>query len=285
MKKFLLFAVFILTLAVLAACGSGEKTTGDAAGEQNGVKKIKVAYAIGGKPMTYQDENGEAQGYDVDVMRLVDEKLEDYEFEFIGTTDDDLLIGVEQGKYDVGIKNVFYTDERAKKYIFPKEFLGLSSTGLLLKKENAHIKDLSDFAAAGLELAPIAANNAQYTIVAEYNEANPGNQVKLVAGDEFSVDVIQWVNEGRADGGIFIEGRYNKLVLDPEGPYHHLKDEVVYNEFTVIKTWPLFNKNQQELADAYDEVMKEIKQTDALKELSIKHYGRDLFEVLDKVTR
>lgn len=47
-------------------------------------------------------------------MRLVDEKLEDYEFEFIGTTDDDLLIGVEQGKYDVGIKNVWYTDERAK---------------------------------------------------------------------------------------------------------------------------------------------------------------------------
>lgn len=289
MKKILKFVVIsIVSLSILAACGGGESNSSSSESNvdtTNGVKKVKVAYAIGSKPITYQDENGEAQGYDVDVMRLVDEKLEDYEFEFIGTTDDDLLIGVEQGKYDVGIKNTFYTDERAQKYLFPEEFLGLSSTGLVLKKENEHIKDLSDFASAGMKLAPIAANNAQYTVVAEYNDANPDNPVNLVAGDEFSVDVVQWVNEGRADGAIAIEGLFTKQVLDPEGPYHNLKDEVVYNEFTVIKTWPLFNKEQQELADAYDEVMKEIKETDALRELSTKHYGRDLFEVLDSVTR
>lgn len=285
MKKLLKFASVGLALTILAACGGGEEASTDTTNGETGVKKVKVAYAITDKPMTYQDENGEAQGYDVDVMRIVDEKLEDYEFEFIGTTNDDLLIGVEQGKYDVGIKNVFYTDERAQKYIFPEEFLGLSSTGLVLKKENEHIKDLADFAAANMKLAPIAANNAQYTVVEEYNEANPDNPVNLIAGDEFIVDVVQWVNEGRADGGIYIEAQYNNLVLSPEGPYHNLKDEVVYNEFTVIKTWPLFNKNQQELADAYDEVMKEIKETDALRELSVKHYGKDLFEVLDSVTR
>lgn len=290
-NKLLKFAaVGLASISILAACGGNEEDT--TANNANGssqdsgeVKKVKVAYAIGTKPISYQDENGEAAGYDVDAMRLVDEKLEDYEFEFIGTTDDDLLIGVEQGKYDVGIKNVWYTDERAKKYIFPKEFLGLSSTGLALKKENENIKNLSDFAAANLELAPIAANNAQYTIVAEYNEANPDNQVKLVAGDEFNVDQVQWVNEGRADGAIYLEAQYNAQILDENGPYHNLINDVIYNEFIVIKTWPLFNKEQQEFADAYDKAMAEIKQTDELNKLMEKHYGRDLFEVLETVER
>lgn len=291
-NKLLKFAaVSFASISILAACGGNEEGTSTSEPADNNdaasgeVQKIKVAYAIGTKPITYQDENGEAQGYDVDAMRAVDEKLEDYEFEFVGTTDDDLLLGVEQGKYDVGIKNVWFTEERAQKYIFPKEFLGLSSVGLLLKKENENIKDLSDFASANLELAPIAANNAQYTIVDEYNKANPDNEVKLVAGDEFTVDQVQWVNEGRSDGAIYLEGQYNAQILAENGPYHGFIDDVVYNEFMVVKTWPLFNKKQQEFADAYDEAMAEIKQTQDLQELMKKHYGRDLFEVLEKVDR
>ncbi|MEI3614711.1 transporter substrate-binding domain-containing protein [Pseudogracilibacillus sp. SO30301A] len=291
MKKKKLSKLFILglaALAILSACGGNEISSASNDNENNNnenITKIKVAFAMGGKPITYVDDDGNPTGYDVDAMKLVDEKLEDYEFEFIPTSDEDLLIGVEQGKYDVGVKNTFFTEEREKKFIFPKEFLGLSSAGILLKKENEHIKDLSDFAEANMALAPIAASNAQYTVVEEYNEANPDNPVKLVAGDEFSVDVIQWVNEGRADGGISIEASFNAQVLNEDGPYHNLVDDVVYNEFAVIKTWPIFNKNQQEFADAYDEAMAEIQQSDALSELMLEHYGKDLFEVLDSVNR
>ncbi len=154
-----------------------EQTTED--GQE--VRTVKVAYDQASKPMTYIDENGNPTGYDVEVMKLVDELLPEYEFEYVGTTSDDLLIGVEQGKYHVGVKNAFWTEERIRKFIFPQEFLGLSSAGLVLKKENEHIKDLSDFATAGMTLAPIAANNAQYTVIAEYNEANPDNPVKLTS--------------------------------------------------------------------------------------------------------
>ena len=272
-------------LALLAGCGGDGETSDKAEQAKSGVRVVKVAYDQAGKPMTYIDENGNATGYDVEVMKLVDELLEDYEFEYVGTTSDDLLIGVEQGKYHVGVKNAFWTEERTEKYIFPEEFLGLSSAGLVVKKEIGQIKDLSDFAKAGYTLAPIAANNAQYTIIAEYNEKNPKNQVKLQAGEEFGVDVVQWVNEGRVDGGVMIEGSFNGKVLDENGPYHHLKDEVVYNEFAVIKTWPLFNKKEAEFAKAYDEAIKKIKETDKLQKLSIEYYGKDLFEVLDQVNR
>lgn len=269
-----------LTIAaslLLAACGDKEEAT---QGE-----KVKVAFELGSKPMTYVDEKGEPAGYDIDVMKLVDEKLEDYTFEYVGTTSDDLLIGVEQGKYQVGVKNAFFTEERAQKYIYPKQFIGLSSAGLVLNKQNEAIKTLEDFAKKQFKLAPIAANNAQYTIIAEYNVANPNNPVKLEAGEEFGVDVVQWVNEGRVDGGVIIEGKFNKQVTEADGPYHELKDTVVYNEFAVIKTWPLFNKKQQAFADAYDEAMQEIEASGELQKLSEKHYGRNLFEVLGRVER
>jgi L-cystine transport system substrate-binding protein len=283
MNKYIkLVAVGLVSITFLAACSSGEASTSS---EDGDVRKVKVAYDMASKPISWLDDNGNATGYDVEIMKLVDELLPEYEFEYVGTTSDDLLIGVEQGKFQVGVKNAFWTEERTEKFIFPKEFLGLSSAGLVLKKENEHIKSLEDFATAEYSLAPIAANNAQYTVIDEYNKANPNNPVKLDAGDAFTVDVIQWVNEGRVDGGVIIEGPFQKQVLDETGPYYNLKDEVVYNEFAVIKTWPLFNKKEQEFADAYDKAIKQLQEEKKTNELSTEFYGRDLFEVLDQVER
>ncbi len=273
---------------ILAGCGSASNSSTESGGSsdnQSDVRKVKVAYDQASKPMSWIDENGNPTGYDVEVMKMVDELLPEYAFEYVGTSSDDLLIGVEQGKYQVGVKNAFWTQERTEKFIYPKEFIGLSSAGLVLKKENENIKSLADFASAGFTLAPIAANNAQYTIIDEYNIANPNNKVKLKAGDEFSVDVVQWVNEGRVDGGVMIEGPFEKQVTADDGPYHHLKNDVVYNEFAVIKTWPLFNKKEQEFSDAYDEAVKQLKEEKKTNEFSVEFYGRDLFEVLDKVNR
>ncbi|MFZ0576326.1 amino acid ABC transporter substrate-binding protein, PAAT family [Psychrobacillus psychrotolerans] len=281
-KYFKLAAIGLASVTILAACSSGKAST---TSEDGDVRKVKVAYDMASKPISWLDDKGNATGYDVEVMKLVDELLPEYEFEYIGTTSDDLLIGVEQGKFQVGVKNAFWTEERTEKFIFPKDFLGLSSAGLVLKKENEHIKSLEDFASAGYSLAPIAANNAQYTVIDEYNKTNPDNPVKLDAGDAFTVDVVQWVNEGRVDGGVIIEGPFQKQVLDESGPYYNLKDEVVYNEFAVIKTWPLFNKKEQDFANAYDKAIKQLQEEKKTNELSKEFYGRDLFEVLDKVER
>lgn len=283
-KLFQIAAVGLASLAIIAGCSSGEASKNET---EDGVKvrTVKVAYDQASKPISYIDDKGNPTGYDVEVMKLVDELLPEYKFEYVGTTSDDLLIGVEQGKYQVGVKNAFFTQERTEKFIFPKEFLGLSSAGLVLRKEDEGIKTLADFASKGYSLAPIAANNAQYTIIDEYNKANPNNKVKLQAGDAFTVDVVQWVNEGRVDGGVMIEGPFKQQVLADDGAYHNLKDEVVYNEFAVIKTWPLFNKKEQEFADAYDKAIAQIKEQKKTSELSKEFYGRDLFEVLENVNR
>jgi L-cystine transport system substrate-binding protein len=287
-KKVMKAAAIGLSLMILLA-GCGTKSTSskvdEAQGNHSKVTTVKVAFDQSSKPISYLDDKGNPTGYDVEVMKEVDKLLPQYKFEYVGTTSDDLLLGVEQGKYQVGVKNAFWTKERTEKYIFPKEFLGLSSAGLVLKKKNKNIKTLSEFASAGFTLAPIAANNAQYTIIDEYNQSHPNNKIKLQAGDTFSVDVVQWVNEGRVDGGFMIEGPFKQQVVDQNGPYHNLVNDVVYNEFAVIKTWPLFNKKEQAFADAYDKAIKKLKEEKKTNKLSEKFYGRDLFKVLNTVNR
>ena len=286
-KFFKIAATGIALVTIIAGCGSSA-TTGaksDAGAAKKEVRKVKVAFDQGGKPIGYLDEKGNPTGYEIEVMKLVDKALPEYEFEYVPTSSEDLLVGVQQGKYQVGVKNAWFTEERTKSYIFPKEFLGLSGVGILLKKKNENIKDLSDFAKAKLSLAPIAASNAQYTIVDEYNQANQDNKVNLEAGDAFSVDVVQWVNEGRVDGGIYLGATYEKQVLAKEGPYHNLANDLVYNEFAVVKTWPLFNKKEQEFADAYDQAIKKIKEEKKTNKLMVKFYNTDLFKLLDTVKR
>ncbi len=109
----------------------------------------------------------------------MDELLPDYRFEFVPTTDDDLLIGVESGKYTLGIKGVWFTEERAKKYIFPKNKLAASIIGLAIRAENAgQITDMDSFAAFSGKLVPIPPQSAQYAVVTGYNDAHPGKRLR-----------------------------------------------------------------------------------------------------------
>ena len=62
-------------------------------------KEIKVAVAGGFYPITYADDNGEAQGYDVEVFKAVDELLPQYTFTYEITDKETMNVGVQSGTY------------------------------------------------------------------------------------------------------------------------------------------------------------------------------------------
>ena len=94
--------------------------------ESGGVKKIHVAHTNNYKPYDFINDNGDSDGYEVAVLKEIDKLLPEYEFEYTPTSDDDLLIGVLQGKYDVGTKGIWITEERRKKYVFPENPIAAS---------------------------------------------------------------------------------------------------------------------------------------------------------------
>lgn len=283
-RKSIVTALLGATVVSLVGCGKGEKGTGKSRVDENGSKIVKVAHSQAYIPYDYVNEDGESDGYEVQVLKAVDELLEDYKFEYVPTTDDDLLIGVESGKYGIGVKGAWYTEERSKKYKFPKNYLGASSIGISFRKENAaDIKDMESFSKFSGKLVPIAPQNAQYNIVEKYNEKNPDNQVELIAADSFGVaDAYQWVLEGRYDAYFDIKTSFQANVLSEDGVYHDYADDLEYVLYQAIPTYALFNIKDEELAAAYDKAFEQLEEKGTIKKLSEEYFGEDLFQYIEE---
>lgn len=266
---------FGLALSVVVAFTScGEK--------KSDVKKIRVAHTNYYKPYDFINDKGESDGFEVAVLKEVDKLLPQYEFEYTPTSDDDLLIGVLQGKYDVGTKGVWRTAEREKKYVFPKNPIGASIIGIVVRTETTdQIHDLPSFAKYSGKLVPIGAANAQYNVIDEYNKANPDAKIDLIAGDSFGAsDGYIWVNEGRYDGFVDIKLSFQNNVLVEGAPYANYKDKLSYIPYKGIPTWPLFNTKNQELADAYDEAIQKLIEDGTVSRLAIEYFGEDVSALL-----
>ncbi|MDO4523290.1 MAG: transporter substrate-binding domain-containing protein [Eubacteriales bacterium] len=274
MKKFV-----AKTAAIVSTIALGATVFGIGAFAED-VQKVVAAHTNYYVPYDFADENGESDGYEVAVLKAVDELLPQYEFEFVPTTDDDLLIGVESGKYDVGTKGVWWTQARSETYIFPKNYIGASIIGILTRAEDADkYTDLESFAADGGRLVPIAPQNAQYNIVTNFNTAHPDTPIELAAADQFQLsDAYQWVLEGRYDAYFEIKTSYENNVVNENGEYHELADKFAYAEYEGIPTWPLFNSENQELADAYDEAIEQLKADGTLEKLAKEYFGYSLFD-------
>lgn len=269
----------ITVIGLAAALVAGLTSCG---GDKSDVTKIQVAHTNYYKPYDFINDAGESDGFEVAVLKEVDKLLPQYEFVFNPTSDDDLLIGVLQGKYDVGTKGVWRTAEREKKYVFPKNPIGASIIGIVVRTETTdQIHDLPSFAKYSGKLVPIGAANAQYTVIDEYNKANPDAKIDLIAGDSFgAADGYTWVNEKRYDAFVDIKLSFQNNVLKEGAPYANYKDKLSYIPYKGIPTWPLFNAKNQELADAYDEAIEKLIADGTVSRLAIEYFGEDVSALL-----
>lgn len=283
LRKFGKLTITALLAGVLAisltGCGKDKAENGAADGEK---KVITVAHTDYYVPYDFINEKGESDGFEVAVMKEVAKKLPQYEFKFVPASNDDLLIGVESGKYTVGTKGVWITEERKKKYIFPKNNIGASVIGLVIRKENANeIKDMPSFAKFSGKLVPIAPQNAQYMVIDTYNKENPDNQVQLTPSEAFQVaDAYSWVLEGRYDAYLEIELSYKNNIEKEDAPYHDFNDKLTYIRYKGIPTYPIINKNEQQFADEYDKAIEELRQEGKIAELEQQYFGESLSDYL-----
>lgn len=279
--KLLVTGLLAGVLAVTAGCGGSKDKAADN-GESGDKKVITVAHTNYYVPYDFVNDKGESDGFEVAVMKEVAKKLPQYEFKFVPTSDDDLLIGVESGKYTVGTKGIWITEPRKKKYIFPKNNIGASVIGLIIRKENAdQIKDLPSFADFSGKLVPIASQDARYSVIDDFNKENPDHQIKLVPSEAFQVaDAYSWVLEGRYDAYLEVELSYKNNIQKEDAPYHKFDDKLTYLRYKGIPTYPIINKNEQQFADDYDKAIEELRSEGKIAELEQQYFGESLSDYL-----
>jgi L-cystine transport system substrate-binding protein len=274
---FLTLAVALLSAGLVYAGGSK-----DSGASASGVQKVRVAHTQTYVPYDFINDKGESDGFEVAVLKAVDELIPDYEFEFVGTTDDDLLIGIESGKYGLGTKGAWITEERKKKYLIPQRNVAASIIGIVYRRENVdQIKDMESFAAFSGKLVPIAPQSAQYSVVEDYNATHQDNQVKLVPSEAFTItDAYTWVVEGRYDAFFDIKLSFQTTVADEKGAWHRYADRLTYTPYKAIPTYALFNKKHQDLADMFDKAIEQLTADGTISKLSNQYFGEDIFQYL-----
>lgn len=283
MKKWLIIGIAAIAIVgiTIGVRGNNKKAVAE---EQ--ITTINVAHTQNYVPYDYINEKGESDGFEVQVLKAVDKKLSQYKLKFTGTSDDDLLIGLESGKYDLGVKGAWYTEERAEKFIIPKERIGASIIGFTIRKEDEKkYHNIDDIAKANGKLVPISPQNAQWNVIEEYNEKHSNHPIDLKAAEAFKVsDAYAWVLEKRYDAYFDIKLSFEEAVKNEEGSYHQYADQLSYVPYKGIPTFPLLHRDDknEKFSKAYDEAVKELKEDGTLTELSKKYFGEDVFKFIQE---
>ncbi|TDE71192.1 transporter substrate-binding domain-containing protein [Streptococcus vicugnae] len=274
-------------VALVAATVVGRQLTGktsasadSSSNKSDKVTTLQVAHTQNYVPYDFVNDKGESDGFEVAVLKAVDDKLKDYKFDYTGTSDEDLLIGLESGKYDIGVKGAWYTEERAQKFIIPDEAIGASVIGFAIRKaDEGKYKDIDSFAKDGGKLVPISPQNAQYNVIQEYNK-KAKHPIELKESESFSVaDAYAWVLEGRYDAYFSIKLSFEEAVQKEDGAYHQYADQLTWFPYKGIETYPLIHKNDTNKAFAkeYDKAIKELQKDGTIAKLSQKYFGEDVF--------
>lgn len=284
-KKVLIGAAVVVVAGAIVAVRTTQSKKIPTTGAKAKVEKVlQVAHTQSYKPYDFVNDKGESDGFEVQVLKAVDEKLPDYKFNYNPTSDEDLLIGLESGKYDIGTKGAWKTPEREQKFIIPEEKIAASVIGLTYRTaDKAKYSNLEDFAKQNGKLIPISPQNAQYKVIEDFNAANPKTPIKLDAADQFTIsDAYAWLLEGRYDGFFDIKLSFDNSVLAADGPYHDYASKLSYVPYKGIPTYPIIHKNatNESFDKAYDKAIKELEADGTLTKLSKKYFGEDVFSYL-----
>ena len=178
-----------LALSVLLLTAASAMAEDDLLAKIQNRGSLIIATEGNWKPWTYHDDSDQLTGYDVEVGRLIAEKL-GVKAEYRETEWSALLAGVDSGLFDIACNGVDYTEERAEKYAFSDPYV-YTEIALVVRKDNEDIHSFAD-------LAGKVTSNSPSSTYAQRAEAAGASVVYVDAFD----GTMMMVEQGRAEASI-----------------------------------------------------------------------------------
>lgn len=233
-------------------------------------KTVSIAVETGSKPLSFEDENGELTGYEVEVIKALDEIVAEYDFQIESVDADAAQVGLDAGKYAFIGGGAYKTPERAEKYLIPDEFNGVSLVYIYVKEGNDSIQSLDDL--VGKKVVPSSPNGGIFNLLTSYNEEHPDAQITIETADGVALaDRFKSVDSGE----------YDAVVLPNNLGFNEIKEELglkvvpVATPVAINPTYFLLGKDQTDLKEKIDAGLKTLRENGTLSELSTKWYGED----------
>ncbi|QOQ79557.1 transporter substrate-binding domain-containing protein [Aerococcus urinaeequi] len=253
--------------AVLAACGSAEATDEDAAASNPDAETIIVGTGNAYQPFVYLDENEDLQGYDIEVLRAVDEKLDQYDFEYESMDFKNILTSLSADKVQLAAHNYAYNDERGAKYLYGEEAYNNYAHHIAADESIGQVYQSLDDLKGKKVFASPASEVAN--ILESYNAEND-DAIEIVYSEVNGELLVSGLQNGTADAAIltkFDVDKYNEQFdINLQASDEALKTAGIYY---------VFQQGDEELQTAVDGAIKELREEGALSELSVEILGAD----------
>lgn len=295
-KKMITAAMMSMMLAAaLTGCGGSEEeaasgTEGEAAEAESsegsiagmkdngdGTYTVTVAVLDAMAPYTYTDENGDMQGYDYEWMKAVDEKLEDYTFEYVSVGPDAAPAAIQAGTYAMSASAHFVTPARMENFILsiPQSYYPVN---LVSRAEDSFTKfeELD-----GKALVPNPPNDGLSIVLSQMAEEYPDVKYTQDPTSEYIpyLDGLQDVIKGRYDCWFGGESMYADLIAaNPELAETSFCSEPI----TTAACVAVINPTLTDFREAINVATCELYADGTLKALSEEWLGKDYFKTAEE---
>lgn len=207
------------------------------------------------KPFTFKNEEGVYSGYDIDLMKMVADKLE-LEIEFHEIFFLDLFSALESREIDLAISGITITQERQKKYLFSDPYINVGQVVVTLKS-NKEIQ---------------SADDAQGKKVGTTKGTTLEDSAKKITSEDlvFAYDDLKEVEalkSGEVDA--LVRDYVEALTLIENNPEFKIAGNPFVQDYYGIMT----HKENEALMSRINEVLGEMSRDNSLKQLRLQWLG------------
>lgn len=211
-------------------------------------------------PWTFHDVNGKLTGYDIEVGRLIAQKL-GVKPQFVEGKWDGLLAGISAGRYDIMINGVDMTPERQKAYRFTDPY-AYNRTVVMVSAKNDTIKSMQDLK------GKVTAN----TISSTYAEIAEKYGAKVDGVDDLN-QTFELLLSGRIDATLNAEVvYYDYMKVHPQAA---IKIAAIDDQVTSVGI-PLKKEGTEKLQAELNKILSDLKSSGELTKLSNQFFGTDI---------
>lgn len=267
-------AALALGLVFALTSVTGCKSSGS--DEDGSVRTVKIGTMNVSDKTAFLDDDGNLTGYEIELLKKIDERLEQYKFEFVQLEGAALFSSLDADNVQMVTANFRRSDAREASYIHTYYSYIYTPYRIIVFEDNTDINSIEDLDG---KTVGIGEGSLMATIMEAY-VADTGADINLV----YVTDAVSDMVAGRIDCTVAPERTvdiYNesyenlsfKAVGDPViGTDGCMKDSNAY-------WW--FKQGDEELRDAISEALYGLRQEGFLTELSIEWYGKDLTANID----
>lgn len=265
--KFIALALSVVTLLALLLTGCQSAAPATAA-----KKKIVIGTGNAYKPYCFLDEKGNLTGFEIEVLKKINEKLPQYEFEFKTFDFNAILVSLETGKIDLAAHQFEVNPERKNKFLFGDEGVTVYDLKLVVKEDRNDITSLEDLAKSNGTIEVGKASTNKTYVVDKWNKEH-GNKLNLVFAAADTTITLQNLESGKTDAFVNIQRN-----VDDYRATYKARIKTVGEPISFSNSYYLYRKDDPtgaQLKKDIDAVLKSMKEDGTLVKLSQQWLGGD----------